>query len=1082
MIPSKHSKLALLIGAAFLMTACSGLKTTSTGGSSTSFTISGSVTGLTGSGLVLADNATDTLTISGTGTVKFTFKTAVTGAYVVTVQTQPTNPVQVCTVTNGSGTATADVTNVEVACSNSYTISGTITGLSGSGLVIADNSKDTLTITGTGTVPFTFKTPVSGAYSVTVQTQPTNPTQTCTVTNGAGTATANVTNVSITCAAKFTVGGTVTGLTGSGLVLTDNGTDMLPISGTGTVPFTFKTQVPGAYTVTVQTQPTNPSQTCVVTSGTGTATTNVTSVQVACSSGFTVGGTVSGLNGSGLVLADNGTDTLAITGTGSIAFTFKSVVSGAYNVTVQTQPANPAQNCVVTSGSGTATASVSNVQVTCGTVYTIGGSVSGLLGSGLVLLDTVGSSLSQLPVTGTGAVNFTFAAPAPANSMYAVSVVTQPTNPSQTCSVTNGTGTATGSVNTVQVVCTAPEWTIGGTLVGLVDQTYTGTPLPGDTVELINNGGDNLLVTGNNQGFNFSTPVTNEGQYNVQVFFQPTSQTQGCTSFYYLGVATANVNTVIIDCQHNDWTWMFGPDTNGSYGPTGTAQLPPPPLPSQDTNTPGGREYGMTWSDSAGGKWMFGGWGMPVTGAAPPLLPYLMNDLWVFEPGLYGGSGQTGAWVPANLPVSTMTSSAGGVTTITRTAITTPLQSTGGYSSTAFTFASGPNTTTTYPGAPGARWGSVAWTDGSGNMYLFGGQGFGANSSGILNDLWKLAPVQYDQSYSNATTIYGGSYEYETTWTAVSGFGHENTAASYGTVGTASGSNLPGARWGAGHCTDSTGTLWMFGGQGVDSNGAVGLLNDLWTYSGGEWTWMGPSNSVVSQNNGVYGTLGTAATGNSPGGRQTPVLWADNNGHIWLFGGLGLDSVGTQNPGNTGTLPSGSAPEGALLNDLWEYDIATGEWTWMSGGGATGLANQVGIYGTQQVPTAGYVPGSRWSSGGWSDSNGNLWLFGGWGYASTLAQSTGFLDDMWEYHPATGLWTWWKGSSNVNQAGNYPTYLPDYYGVPFVNNQPGGRSGFEFWPQPDTGGHVWGFGGQGYDSIGANGFLGDLWEYLQFPY
>jgi len=135
MIPSNTSKLALLIGAAFLMTACSGLKTNTNGGSSTAFIIGGSVTGLNGTGLVLADNGTDTLTVSGTGTVKFTFKTAVSGAYAVTVQTQPTNPDQTCVVTNGSGTATADVSNVQVACSNTYTISGTVTGLTGSGLL-----------------------------------------------------------------------------------------------------------------------------------------------------------------------------------------------------------------------------------------------------------------------------------------------------------------------------------------------------------------------------------------------------------------------------------------------------------------------------------------------------------------------------------------------------------------------------------------------------------------------------------------------------------------------------------------------------------------------------------------------------------------------------------------------------------------------------------------------------------------------------------------------------------------------------------------------------------------------------------
>jgi hypothetical protein len=1079
MIRSKLSALTLLVGMAFLINACSGLKQTTTGGGTT-FTIGGSVTGLSGSGLVLADNGTDTLTITGTGTVAFTFNTAVSGAYAVTVKTQPTNPSQTCTVTNGTGTATANVTTVQVACSSAYTIGGTVTGLTGTGLVLADNATDTLTITGTGTVPFTFKTAVSSTYNVTVVTQPTN--QTCTIVNGAGTAKANVTNVQVNCSSKFSIGGTVTGLTGSGLVLSDNGNDTVTITGTGTQTFKFPTLVPGAYSVAVQTQPTNPTQTCLVTNGTGTASANVTNVQVTCSSGFTIGGSVSGLNGSGLVLLDNATDSLTITGTGSIAFTFPALVSGAYNVTVKTQPSNPLQKCIVTNGTGTATAPVTNVQVSCGAVYAIGGTVSGLLGTGLVLEDTVGTVLDQLPITGTGTVNFTFAIPAPANSTYAVSVVTQPTNPSQTCSVTNGTGTATGSVNTVQVVCPAPSWTIGGTLVGLVDHDYAGTPLPGDTVTLINNGGDNLLVTGNNQGFTFPTPVTNEGKYDVQVFLQPTSQSQGCGAFYYLGVATANVNSVIIDCQHNDWTWMFGADTAGMYGPYGTAQIPPPAPPAQDNNTPGGRDYAMTWTDLQGRKWMFGGYGMVVTGVSPPFLPALLNDLWVFWPGL---GGQTGEWIPANLPITTTTITVSGVTSITNVASTVPLQYPGGLSSTTSTGSSGPTTTFINPGGPGGRWGSVTWTDpNTGDFYLFGGEGYSASSYGLLNDIWKFAPGQYDQSFGTATEIYTGSYTYTGTWTNVSGMSTVNQSGNYGTEGSASNSNLPGGRWGAAYCTDATGTVWMFGGQGYDSTGAVGLLNDLWKYSGGQWTWMGPSNSNVAQNNGVYGTLGSPATGNAPGGRQTAVLWADNNGNIWMFGGLGLDSVGTQNPGNTGTLPNGSTPEGALLNDLWKYTISTGEWTWVSGGGATGLANQVGVYGLQQVPAAGFFPGSRWSAASWSDSNGNLWIFGGWGYASSLAKSTGFLDDIWEYHttgPNAGLWTWWKGSSNVNEAGNYPTQFADPLGLPFVNNQPGGRRGAAFWPQ-DTNGYVWSFGGQGYDSIGANGYMGDMWNYLQFPY
>src|SRR5580704_7116816 len=225
---------------------------------------------------------------------------------------------------------------------------------------------------------------------------------------------------------------------------------------------------------------------------------------------FTVGGTVIGLLGTGLVLNNNSAEDLPITGTGaSIPFTFKTAVTGKYSVTVKTQPSTPTQSCSVSAGSGTAAANITNIQITCGTVVTVGGTVSGLTGTGLVLLDNGGDPLT---VTGTGMVNFTFATPLSTGVQYAVTVGTQPSNPAQTCTVSNGSGTANSSVNTVQVLCPQPTFTIGGTVVGLV----TGA---GDTVELQNNGGDNIFVTGNNQSFTFPTQVTNNGAYNVSIFF-----------------------------------------------------------------------------------------------------------------------------------------------------------------------------------------------------------------------------------------------------------------------------------------------------------------------------------------------------------------------------------------------------------------------------------------------------------------------------------------------------------------------------------------------------------------------------------
>lgn len=81
-----------------------------------SYTVGGTVAGLVGSGLVLRETSSGNLPVANGA---FTFGTAVlTGlAYDVRVQTQPTNPIQVCSVANGTGTmGTANVTNVAVTC------------------------------------------------------------------------------------------------------------------------------------------------------------------------------------------------------------------------------------------------------------------------------------------------------------------------------------------------------------------------------------------------------------------------------------------------------------------------------------------------------------------------------------------------------------------------------------------------------------------------------------------------------------------------------------------------------------------------------------------------------------------------------------------------------------------------------------------------------------------------------------------------------------------------------------------------------------------------------------------------------
>jgi Putative esterase len=211
---------------------------------------------------------------------------------------------------------------------------------------------------------------------------------------------------------SFTVGGSVSGLSGS-VVLADNGGDDVTVSADG--PFTFPTALSGgaAYAVTVAAQP--PGQACAVAGGSGTITTaDVTSVAVTCAasgsppggSGYSVGGSVSGLTGP-VVLADNGGDDTPVSADGSFTFPTMLAAGAAYQVSVQTEP--PGESCGVANGSGTiAAAGVTSVTVTCAANATVAASddfnqANGALGSGWTGMTDGGLTVTSGAVTGTSA-------------------------------------------------------------------------------------------------------------------------------------------------------------------------------------------------------------------------------------------------------------------------------------------------------------------------------------------------------------------------------------------------------------------------------------------------------------------------------------------------------------------------------------------------------------------------------------------------------------------------------------------------------------------------------------------------------
>ena len=259
---------------------------------------------------------------------------------------------------------------------------------------------------------------------------------------------------------------------------------------------------------------------------------------------------------------------------------------------------------------------------------------------------------------------------------------------------------------------------------------------------------------------------------------------------------------------------------------------------------------------------------------------------------------------------------------------------------------------------PGARYSPASWVDASGNLWLFGGAGLdGTGNSGSLNDLWMFNPTSGQ-------------------WTWMDGSTTINQPGVYGAEDISTANNVPGARDRSVSWMDANGSLWLFGGEGLDSAGNIADLNDLWMFSpaSGQWTWVDGSTTV--NQTGVYGTEGVPAANNVPGARYDAVSWMDANGSLWLFGGDGVDGAGNQ----------------GRLDDLWMFNPISGQWTWADG---SWTRNQIGIYGTEDVPGPDNVPGGRQGAISWIDANGSLWLFGGYGYDG--ANTLGFLNDLWKF-------------------------------------------------------------------------------------
>jgi N-acetylneuraminic acid mutarotase len=217
----------------------------------------------------------------------------------------------------------------------------------------------------------------------------------------------------------------------------------------------------------------------------------------------------------------------------------------------------------------------------------------------------------------------------------------------------------------------------------------------------------------------------------------------------------------------SNWTWVTGDNTimqSGIYGENG--------VPAS-ANKPGARQGCMSWIDSKGNLWLFGGYGYEYTGDKDKEYDntkakwWYFNDLWKFD-------GINWTWVSGdNIADQPCVYGVKGVPAATN--------------------------------KPGARQGSVSWIDSKDNLWLFGGYG----NSAEHNDLWKFDGVN---------------------WTWVSGDNEHNQSGVYNAKGVPSETNKPGAREDSVSWIDNKGDLWLFGGGGHDAMGDWVNLNDLWKF------------------------------------------------------------------------------------------------------------------------------------------------------------------------------------------------------------------------------------------------------------
>ena len=535
-------------------------------------------------------------------------------------------------------------------------------------------------------------------------------------------------------------------------------------------------------------------------------------------------------------------------------------------------------------------------------------------------------------------------------------------------------------------------------------------------------------------------PISNSGSWSDSNYF------------YLLGGANDFARNAMwkYDIKTNIWTWIKGDSTKNTLGIYGIENI------ETSENCPGARLSMQLWS--VGSKvYLLGGYGYDMFGRFG-ITEGTLNDLWEYNT-------LTNNWTWRNGLYNTMMDNISEI-----------------------------KGRPSYLNNPGAKLKCAQWQKGD-TIYVMGGRRFSAAdpSDDILwaysismNEWWvekessskipiygtkglsspsntpgvRIAPFYW--TYNNKFYLWGGHnlgtkykndlWEYNPStkeWTWINGSDVDNPMPSKLT-----GSSIPGGRSNGVQFVLND-TIYIYGGDGIDSTGNEAILNDLWRFdfTSNNWVWL--KGAIGGNQYTQYGTMGIPSPSNKPGSRRgsTGVTY---NGKIYMYGGYGLPKYVLLNAE-------------IYVNDLWSYDPSSNNWTWVKGDDV--MASFYGNYGTKGISNVSNRPEGREGANSWVEGD-KMYLCNGYIWNGARYIPGGTLNSFWEFDFSSKLWTWVSGNQSYNYIGKLNTkYKPD------STNIPGARSFAKVIPYNNR---IYLFGGAGFSC--NNDYINlenrnDVWSY-----